>query len=89
MEPPQLFFIILGIVLIAISPISLYLYYRAIKTKSTHFPLMRGDSTFKYKKWNKKNDELFYTIGVIKLLSTFIIGLILGIVFIFIGLFIF
>ena len=89
MEPPQLFFLILGILLIAVSPISLLLYYKAIKTKSTHFPLMRGDSVFKYRKWNKENDELIYTFGVIKLLSTFIIGLILGVVFIFIGLFIF
>ena len=79
---------ILGIILIAVSPISLFLYYRAIKTKSTPFPLMRGDSVFKYRKWNKENDGLIYTLGVIKLLSTFIVGLILGIVFIFIGLFI-
>ena len=89
MEPPQLFFLILGIILIAVSPISLYFYFKAIKTNETHFPLMRGDSVFKYRKWNKENDQLMYTLGVIKLLYTFITGLILGIAFIFIGLFIF
>jgi hypothetical protein len=88
MEPPQLFFLILGIIFIAISPVNLYLYYRAIKSKSTHFPLMRANSVFKYRKWNKENNNLIYTFGVIKLLSSFIIGFILGIVFIFIGLFI-
>ncbi|MCK4902434.1 MAG: hypothetical protein KAS76_03670 [Thermoplasmatales archaeon] len=86
MEPPQLIFIILGILLIAASPILLLLFYKGIKNKETHFPLMSGESIFKYRKWKKDEQPFFYTIGIVKLLVSTIVGLILGIIFLFVGL---
>jgi len=89
MEPPQLFFIILGILLVILSPITFYFYFKAIKTKSTHFPLMRGKTVLSYKKWTKDDNNLLFTLGTIKLLSSAVGSLIIGIVFICIGLILF
>jgi len=47
---------------------------------------MRGESIFKYRTWKKDEQPFFYTIGIVKLLVSTIVGLILGIIFLFVGL---
>ncbi len=83
---PQMFFIILGILLIIGALIQLLLFYKGQKNKSTHFPLMRGKSALKYRKWDEDNNPVFYKIGILKLILSATSGLIFGIIFIFVGL---